>query len=426
MPFAVEQHTTARTVAPPALRRQPRPFLVPRADVPWASAMVLNPAIFRRAGEKRIHMLFRASGPGSPFAGRAAPLPYPICLGYAWSDDEGDTWTPDFSAPALYPRLRATFEELHVELPSGRHVPDYANGCIEDPRLFDFDGGVYLSAACRIFPPGPYWLHDDPMQCAPAWARQPDAPGGRAVRENLTVTALWRVDLDALAARRYDRAFVYLGPLSDPGRSDNRDVFLFPEKLPIDGKPACVMIHRPRTPRPYSADCPDKPVMFIAAARSPEDLATRAFLDQPLAAPLLDWEANRVGGSSPPLRIDARRWLLPYHGKKDDITGYTQSFMILEDVPDGLPVLRHRAAARLFHAEADWEREGEFTIPCVFTCGAIRSGDDLLMTYGAADTVCGVARINFAALVRFVETFDPQGESLRTNGNLHKSVIHDS
>jgi predicted GH43/DUF377 family glycosyl hydrolase len=374
--------------------------------------MVLNPAIHRRVGEKRIHMLFRASGPGVPFAGRTSPLPYPICLGYAWSDDEGETWTPDFTAPALYPRLRDTFDELHMALPDGRVVLDHANGCIEDPRLFELDGVVYLSAACRIFPPGPYWIHDDPLQCVPEWARAPDAPGGRAVRENLTVSVLYRVNMEALASRRYADAFTYLGPLSDPERSDNRDVFLFPERLRINGRLACVMLHRPRTPRPYSAHCPGKPVMFIAAADKPEDLATHAFLDEPLAAPLLDWEANRVGGSSPPLRIDATRWLLPYHGKRDNITGYTQSFMILEERPDGLPVLRHRASTRIFHAETDWELKGEFTIPCVFTCGALRSGDDLLMTYGAADTVCGVAWVNWDALIRHVQTFDPHGRPL--------------
>jgi predicted GH43/DUF377 family glycosyl hydrolase len=409
MPTALS--SSSNIVKTPVIRRQPKPLLVPPASVPWASTMVLNPALLRDERSNRLHMLFRASGPGKPFAGRSHPLPYPICLGYAWSDDDGETWTADFDRPALYPRLAETFDALTVQLEDGRRVLDYANGCIEDPRLFAIEGTAYLSAACRVFPPGPYWLHDDPLQCTPAWAREPEAPGGRAIRENLTVSVLYRVDLDALAAHRYAEAFTYLGPLSDPERSDNRDVFLFPERLQIQGAPAYVMVHRPKTPQPYAAALA-KPTMFIAAARSLPELATQALEDLPLAAPLLAWEANRVGGSSPPLRIDRTRWLLPYHGKQDDRVGYTQSFLILEEVPDGLPVVRHRCSERLFFAEAPWEKEGEFVIPCVFTCGAVRVGDDLLMTYGAADTVCGVAWTHFDDLVRFVETFDADGHRI--------------
>ncbi len=396
----------------PDLRRRAAPILVPHPGSPWASKMVLNPAIHRRVGENRIHMLFRATGPGRPFAGRELPLPYPISLGYAWSDDEGETWTADFEQPALHPRLASTPDGIHITLPDGTTGIDHANGCIEDPRLFEIDGTVYLSAACRVFPPGPYWEKDDPLQCIPDWARQPDAPGGRAVRENLTVTALWRVDLDALASGVRAPAFTYLGPITDPERSDNRDAFLFPERLRIHGESALVMVHRPRNPCLYEPALEDKPTMFLATARTADELATRPLVDVPLAIPLLDWEANRIGASSPPIRIDATRWLLPYHGKQDDVHGYTQSFMILEETPDDLPVLKHRAATRMFRAENAWELVGDFTIPCVFTCGAIRVGEDLLMTYGAADTVCGVARMNFDAIIRHVEGFDPEGSRL--------------
>ncbi len=52
---------------------------------------------------------------------------------------------------------------------TGKEVVNYANGCIEDPRLFEFEEDIYLSAACRAFPPGPYWEYDDPLQCMPDW-----------------------------------------------------------------------------------------------------------------------------------------------------------------------------------------------------------------------------------------------------------------
>ena len=103
-------------------------------------------------------------------------------------------------------------------------VVNHANGCIEDPRLHWLDGNLYLTTACRMFPPGPYWLNDQPTQCAPGWVTG-DHPFGRAARENLSVTVLWRVDLPSLAARDYDHAFTYVTHLTDPDLGDNRDTF---------------------------------------------------------------------------------------------------------------------------------------------------------------------------------------------------------
>lgn len=398
------KHPTS--VPEPLITRSGGPILTPRPDVPWASEMVLNPAIYRATDEKRIHMLFRASGRGEPFAGH--PNPFPICLGYAFSDDEGETWNADFKTPALFPPLKELAGELQVPLESGETAWNFPNGCIEDPRLFAIDGTVYLSAACRIFPPGPYWIHDDPVQCAPTWARQPDAPGGTAVRKNLTVSVLYRVDLAALADGRYPEAFAYLGALTDPEKSDNRDAFLFPERLLIDGGLKYVLVHRPRDPEPYSGTS-GKPTMVISCAERLADLAQAPCQEQVLAAPLFPWEAERVGGSTPPIRIDDHRWLLPYHGKQDTVVGYTQSFLIVEQCAAELPRVTHRCPTRLFVAREHWEVKGKFATPCVFTCGCVLSGENLLMAYGAADTVCGLAAVNFRDLVAHVEQFDADG-----------------
>ncbi len=371
--------------------------------------MVLNPAIHRVGDTKRIHMLFRASGRGAPFAGHRNP--FPIGLGYAFSDDEGATWNADFKTPALFPSLKQLAGELQVQLESGEAAWNYPNGCIEDPRLFAIDGTVFLSAACRIFPPGAYWIHDDPIQCAPAWARQPDAPGGAAIRNNLTVSVLYRVDLGALADGRYADAFAYLGALTDPKKGDNRDAFLFPERLVIDGGPKYVLVHRPKHPEAYFATG-SKPTILISCAERLSDLAESPSQEQLLAAPLFPWEAERVGGSTPPLRIDSHRWLLPYHGKQDAAVGYTQSFLILEESPTGLPFVKHRCPTRVFVACEEWELKGKFTTPCVFTCGCLPSDGNLLMTYGASDTVCGLATVNFHHLIDYVENFDAEGRLL--------------
>lgn len=204
----------------------PKPVLEPKPDCKWAETLVFNPAIVKDPQSNRIHMLFRAAGAFASIQSPNQPLPYPHFLGYAFSNDNGETWNADFSRPALAPRLKQTPDEICITDIHGRSIVDYTNGCIEDPRLFWLEDQLYLTVACRMFPPGPYWDHDDPMQCAPAWAVEGKHDLGRAASQNVTVTVLFRVDLAKLAIGDYDNAFGYVTNLTDPDRSDNRDVFL--------------------------------------------------------------------------------------------------------------------------------------------------------------------------------------------------------
>lgn len=214
----------------------------------WADTMVLNPAMIKDPRSSRLHMLFRATGPWSRKQLFGRPLPYPIFLGYAYSDDLGETWQADFSKPALSPMLAYEKDQIYITNIEGQRVVNYANGCIEDPRLHWIDGTLYLTVACRMFPPGPYWEHDEPTQCSPEWIHDADQPFGTAARTNLTVTVLYKVDLDRLKSQKYDEAFAYVTHLTDPEVSDNRDAFLFPEKMRINGKSKYVLIHRPKAP----------------------------------------------------------------------------------------------------------------------------------------------------------------------------------
>jgi predicted GH43/DUF377 family glycosyl hydrolase len=104
-------------------------------------------------------------------------------------------------------------------------------------------------------------------------------------------------------------------------------------------------------------------------------------------------------------------WLLPYHGKLDELTGYTQSFMILGMDRDGWPRIQHRCPERMMQAARPWEKEGLFRTPCVFTCGGVPLPDGrLLMTYGAADTVAGAAWADFDGLVGRIRSYSPDGQ----------------
>jgi predicted GH43/DUF377 family glycosyl hydrolase len=372
--------------------------------------MLLNPSIIDDPGTGDLHMLFRATGPSPEHQLPGRPLPYPIFLGYATSKDGGKSWQADFSGPCLSPKLETEPDRIQITGSDGKVHVNYANGCIEDPRLFRLDGEIYLTTACRMFPPGPYWEHDEPTQCAPAWATSGEHSLGPAATTNLTVTVLWKVDLRALTARRYTEAFTYVTHLSDPLRGDNRDVFPFPRKIRIAGREQFVCLHRPYRPGLYDARWSElPPSIFISCADCLEDLGGPGAEHRLLATSLLPWEGNRVGASWVPLSLGGGEWLLPYHGKQDAEVGYTQSFMILEEGDDGWPKITHRCSDRLMFARQAWELEGRFKTPCVFTCGGLLQGDDVIMSYGAADAVAGIAWVNFAQLVAHVRRFDANG-----------------
>ncbi len=393
------------------IRRSKEPVLVPQPGCVWADQMVLNPAIIGDADSGRLHMLFRASGPWPHMQRPGQPLPYPIFLGYAWSDDSGETWEADFSRPALAPALKQELDEIYIQSPDGRRVVNYSNGCIEDPRLFHLEGKLYLTCACRMFPPGPYWTGTPLTCCQPKWAAEDKHGLGKAATWNVTVSVLYEVDLAALRERRYEQAFTYVTHLSDPERGDNRDVFLFPEKLRINGRLQYALLHRPWSPAEYEVGAGlAQPSIFLSAADRIEDLATDQAEQHVLAVPLFDWESNRIGASWPAIRLEDGQWLVSYHGKQEKgNVGYTQSFMILEETADGWPIVRHRCSERLLYAQLPWELDGKFPTPCVFTCGGIVVDGELIMSYGAADTKAGIARVNFRELVDYVRRFNAHG-----------------
>lgn len=380
-----------------------RKLLGPQGNCPWANQMVLNPAMIADpADPETLHMLFRATGAWAQAQIPGKPLPYPIFLGYAVSRNRGQDWDFDFSRPALAPRLEYDRKRFIARSFRAGRMFDYANGCIEDPRLFYFENQLYLTVACRAFPPGPYWEHDDPVQCMPEWALTDEMSCGRAVSENRTVTMLYRVDLARLAQRDYDRAFAVVAPLHRGDLSDDRDVVLFPRRLRIAGRERIVCLHRPKTPWSYPVGAGlDRPSIFMALGDALDDFYCGRASNFVLAVPEFPWEANRIGASFAPIETRPGEWLLPYHGKQDDRVGYTQSFMLLRECSEGIPRIVARPRARLLYATEPWELEGEFTVPCLFTCSGIRLSDGtLLMGYGAADQKIGLLSVNWDALLK--------------------------
>ncbi len=397
----------------PDIYFSPAPVIEPEKGCDWADTMVLNPALVLDEDGKTIHMLFRATGPWPQKNLRRLSDPYPIFLGYAKSEDLGENFQPDFSRPALAPRVDYEKEDMYVLNYKGEKVLDYANGCVEDPRIFTVEDKTYLTVASRLFPPGPYWEKDARRDNLPDWVAEDETPVGVCARRNDTVTVLYELDVEKLKQGDYEHAFTYACPLTDGALSDNRDVFFFPRKFKINGKEQYLMLHRPDNPSKFEGGTEvETPSIMLAAAESFEDFVTDKATHKLLATSEFDWEEERVGASFPPIDLGDGQWLVSYHGKQLPDYGYTQSFMILQEQENDFPKIIHRMSERLIYAKQKWELPDKYPCPCIFTTGAVVIEDTLIMGYGAADQKVGIAKVSMSELVDYVRTFDEKGQRI--------------
>lgn len=341
-------------------------------------------------------MLVRTTGPCADQGLPGTPEPFPIFFAYAWSDDNGKTFEFDWEKPALAPAMKWEIDEMYIEDINGNKIPNYTNGCIEDPRLFFVEGECYCTAACRMFAPGPYWIHDESTQCAPEWAKGDENPFGTQI--NQTVTVMYKVDLKLLAKKDYKNAFKYVTNLTPVSNGEDRDVFLLRNKMKIDGEDMYVMIHCPHHPDGYGLD-ENRPSIVTSAAPDMYSLADNAKRRIVLYAPTEWWQAEKVGGSTPPLPLGNGEWLFNYHGKEDVVKGYAQSFMILKEVENDFPKITHICKEKWIVDEEPFEKPGRFKTPCVFFTGMIENGDELFVSYGAADEKVGIMRLDYKELL---------------------------
>lgn len=177
--------------------------------------------------------------------------------------------------------------------------------------------------------------------------------------------------------------------------AENKDVVLFPDK--IDGQ--FVALHRPNPNSHFSP-----PQIWIA--RSPDIFHWGRH--QPLYHGRATWEADRIGGGTPPVLID-EGWLHLYHGsqraRRDGSVGEYSVGALLLDRDNPSQVL---ASSRqpIMRPETEFERDG-FVPNVVFPTALIHSNidehDDLLSVYyGAADTSVGVVAFSKREILRAI------------------------
>ncbi|WP_436714646.1 glycosidase [Roseiconus lacunae] len=161
---------------------------------------------------------------------------------------------------------------------------------------------------------------------------------------------------------------------------ENKDAVLFPHQ--IDGQ--FIALHRPN---PNSHFSPPQ----IWLARSPDLFHWGGH--QPLYRGRTTWEADRIGGGTPPVLID-EGWLHLYHGsqraQQDGHVGEYSVGALLLDRNNPAHVLA-RSAHPIMRPVTEFEKNG-FVPGVVFPTAAIAQGDLLSVYYGAADTSTCVVR----------------------------------
>ncbi len=221
-----------------------------------------------------------------------------------------------------------------------------------------------------------------------------------------------------------------LGPVGfafDPGlRADlnlypNKDALLFPEPVPgPDGEPAFALLHRPmwdlswanpaegETPPPGLPD--PRPGIWVSFVAAKEVLADPVRLtslrDHRLVAlPERPWEEAKLGGGTPPLRVDGG-WLVLHHGVAGELepgrvehqaaVRYSAGALLLD--PEDVTRVLARTAEPLLEPELPDEREG--VVPnVVFPTAIDRRGEhEADVYYGMADARIGAFRLTMGPL----------------------------
>lgn len=213
----------------------------------------------------------------------------------------------------------------------------------EDPRIVRI-GNLYLVT----YTAASLYRSTDPH---PQWLPEGEPP--------------WRVRI-ALAATEDFRTFLRLGVLLPD--VDNKDGVLFPERV---GN-RYLLLHR------------FPPDMWLATSTDLRHWEGHQIVLR--TRPAL-WDERKLGAGPPPVRT-SRGWLFCYHGV-DHHNVYRAGFALL-DLEDPRRVLG-RSQEPALEPLVSWEVTGQ--VPrVVFPTGMVLRGDELLVYYGAADTVIGVAR----------------------------------
>jgi len=109
------------------------------------------------------------------------------------------------------------------------------------------------------------------------------------------------------------------------------------------------------------------------------------------------WDSIKIGIAGPPIKTP-KGWLQIYHGVSK--TGTYRLGAVLLDLKNP-SVIISRTVDTIFEPLEEYERVGQVK-NAVFSCGAVVRGDAILVYYGGADSVIGVAKVSLKKLLKIL------------------------
>jgi predicted GH43/DUF377 family glycosyl hydrolase len=216
------------------------------------------------------------------------------------------------------------------------------------------------------------------------------------------------ISSDLIAWRRLGLLHYAMDPdVPDLNTVNNKDGLVFPDVVPDpQGRPSIAIIHRPMLPAAPNTpnDTPTENIWlsYVSLDAVSADLSclTQVRGHRMLMAPEADWEALKLGGGAPPVRLPYG-WLLLYHGVSQQQSAqglrrvYSAGAAVL--APDDPGRVLYRSPRPILVPEAPYETQGIVPHVVFPTATDRREGDRIDVYYGAGDATIGVARLTVPA-----------------------------
>lgn len=328
--------------------------VVQPGDLPWRMAATMNPAVIYENG--KFTMFERAAGSIHPFQ---------CFLGKLESED-GINWKHTSDQPAI----------------SGEMV-GFKYGSIQDPRIVKIDDDYLMTFAFR-----PFSYDTNTTGVGVPKSFQHKYPGfSGETKDNQSRSGILR--------SKDMKTWEFVGWVTQ-GEIDDRNNILFPEK--INGKYA--LLRRPSGFVDTAVKFKENPGIKISYS---EDLKSWSE-PQTVIMPAYEWEGNRIGGSTPPIRTKYG-WLTTYHGVENENLElnrvcYRMSAMML-DINDPTKVIA-RCEKPLMEPEHYYEKVGVYIPNVIFPTGAVNVNGLLHIYYGCCDTAIGLATVDLEEFTEHV------------------------
>jgi len=321
---------------------------------PWRMVATMNPAVIYE--NSRFTMFERAAGGLHPFQ---------CFLGMLESED-GIHWEHKIDKPVV----------------TGEMV-GFKYGSVQDPRIVKIDDDYLMTFAFR-----PFSYDTNTTGVGVPDSFQHEYPGfSGETKDNQSRSGI---------LRSKDMVNWELVGWVTQGEIDDRNNILFPEK--INGRYALL-----RRPSPFV----DTKVKFTESPgiklSYSDDLKTWSEPEM-VIQPAFEWEGNRIGGSTPPIRTEYG-WLTPYHGVENENVElnrvcYRMGAMML-DIEDPTKVIA-RCETPLMEPEHYYEKVGHYIPNVVFPTAAVNVDGVLHIFYGCCDTAIGLATVSLDSMTEHV------------------------